>query len=197
MRIDRLNRVAALAVAFMAAGVARGPAALAQMPPAAGASGPTSLAAMAQTPLTHDRILALMASFADVKKAADVVKAKYKIGIYGGGSAVETFALLAAVAGSAAELNAAVGKYGFKDFADWLAVLTSTAIAVANAGVQPADGNLDEAIATIENSKGLSASQKESLIAPLRDLREVLPKPPRQNIDLVTPYVAELRVLLK
>lgn len=192
---SRLRALPPLVLAIGALTLTLAPAA-AQTPPAPQGAQPPALgfAALTQTPLTAERIAGLIGSFPEVRTAAEAMKSKYKVPAAGAGA--ESFAAYLGVAGAVGELNGVVRKYGFKDFNDWLGVLLATSSAVVYASRAP-DVGVTQAIAAIQNNPNMSDEQKQRLVAQMQAQGSLVPKPPQQNIDLVKPFVPELRTLFK
>lgn len=154
-------------------------------------------AQMPQVPLTSATVEAFIASYPDVKSTADGLKAQY--GDPGaGGDATASWSAWMAVGGATGALNTAVQAHGFNDFQSWLQVLTSVGMAYgfAKDGGQM-DAGMAAAIKQIQDDPNMSDAQKQMMLQQMQAAMGGVAaiRPSQENIDAVTPYIDQLKVV--
>ena len=145
--------------AIMAASVACG--AIASVAPSAAAEK-NAKADIGNVTLTAKNVEALIASYPDVKKAANALAKKYKPDA-SGKTTIDAFSAWLAVSAAQGELNGLVTPYGFTDFRQWLDVLVATARAYAFAkDGGDVDAKMAAAIEQIKNNPDHSRRPEEA-----------------------------------
>lgn len=194
MRRVCINRMLAATILAVLVGGA-----VAVVTPAAAAQK-NAMADVGNVTLTSKNVEALIASFPDVKKAGTALAKKYKSGTDGGKTTVDAFSAWLAISAAQGELNGVVTPYGFTDFRQWLDVLVATARAYAFAkDGGDVDAKMAAAIEQIKNNPDIPDAQKKQLLAGIKGAGAVVStqKPPEVNIAVVTPYMKQLKKVLK
>ncbi|HET7714333.1 MAG TPA: hypothetical protein VFK86_01785 [Bauldia sp.] len=152
----------------------------------------------ADVELDSGLVEAFIASYPEIKDAAQTIGAEY--GLSTDGDATSTWGAWMGATGAWGELNGIVASHGFTDFPQWLQVTMSVAKAYAFAeSGDEMDQGMADALDEIRNNPDLSDAQKEMMIQQLQASMSAVAsvKPSEANIEAVKPYLAELRTLFE
>jgi hypothetical protein len=161
----------------------------------ASATAPTMLTT--PVPLTADAVQTFITSYPAVKAATGKLSKKYGVKSDKSSAANAWSAWMTATA-AWAELNGIVTPYGYTDFQTWLQTTISVATAYAFAKEGGAmDADMAKAVDQIQNNPSLSTAQKKMMLDQMQAATGSIAamRPPQGNLDAVTPYLAQLKVL--
>ena len=148
-------------------------------------------------PLTADAVQTFITSYPAVKAATGKLSKKYGVKA-DKSSAANAWGAWMTATEAWAELNGIVTPYGYSDFQTWLQTTISVATAYAFAKEGGAmDAGMAKAVDQIKNNPSLSADQKKMMLDQMQAATSSVAatRPPQENIDAVTPYLAQLGVL--
>jgi uncharacterized protein YneF (UPF0154 family) len=156
---------------------------------------PAAHAQVEQVTLTANAVEGLIASYADVKRTSEELKAQYGEPGEGGNDPASDWTAWLAVGGAKGALDSSVQAHGFDNFMSWLQVMTSVAMAYAfvkDGGEM--DASMAQAIEQIKNNPSLSAAQKEMMLQQMQASMGAVAsiRPSQANIDAVKPYEEQL-----
>jgi hypothetical protein len=147
--------------------------------------------------LTPERVEAVIAAYPPMRARLEEMDARF--GSEGDADSVASQLQALAIAGGVpGVLDAAAVEVGFAGFMDWLGTTYAVLYAHAFARQPEMDSQMQQALAQIETSPGLSAAQKEQMkAAMLQSMGAVQAmRPSDQNVAAVAPYADEIEALL-